>query len=234
MPEEQNWFFVYIVESPSDVDMYHGRSERDLLQQAINLHNIPCICRTAISRTAFQACFQVGLVEAMQTFSPRIPIIHISAHGCSDGIQLSNRELVSWSDLRELLLPVNRALGNCLLLNMSSCEGYFACRMAMRQSGTDHPFLSMVGHAGKPTWSDTAVAFATLYHLLAKGEAVQRAVDAMATASGDDGFLFTTAEESQGGFIDYCKRMDAAKLSERLRRELPEGSMDPLSKRSES
>ncbi len=228
------WFFVYIVESPSESDIYLNRSEGGLLQQAINLHGIPCVTRTTISTTTFRAAMQIGLVETMKVFPKLIPIIHISAHGSSEGIQLSNKEIVSWDSLRELLLPVNTALGNCLLLCMSSCEGYSACRMAMRLESTQHPFISMIGHSGKPTWPDTAVAFTTLYHLIAKGANIKDAVEAMKRASGDNGFLFTTAEESQKGFIDYCKRMDAEQLQERLRQQMPAGALDPLSKRISS
>ena len=100
MVEKSNWFFVYIIESPSEIDMYHNRTEGLLLQQAINLHNIPCLYKIAISKAAFEASFQVGLLEAMKLFPNLIPIIHISAHGYADGIQLSNHEIVAWDHLR--------------------------------------------------------------------------------------------------------------------------------------
>lgn len=234
MAEKSNWFFVYIIESPSEIDMYHNRTESLLLQQAINLHNIPCLSKIAISKAAFEASFQVGLLEAMQLFPNLIPIIHISTHGYTEGIQLSNHEVISWCHLRSLLLPVNTSLNNCLLLCMSSCEGYSACRMAMRLNETQHPFLSMVGHSGKPTWSDTAVAFTTLYHLIAKGMNVVRAVEAMKIASGDDGFLFTTAEESQRNFIEYCQRADTIEMQQRFQQQLSPNSLEPLSKRLKS
>jgi len=234
MTERTNSFFVYIIESPSEIDMYHNRSEGILLQQAINLHNIPCLTKIAISKNAFEAAFQVGLLEAMELFPNLIPIIHISAHGFSEGIQLSNNDIVSWGHLRSLLLPVNASSNNCLLLCMSSCEGYSACRMAMRLNKSQHPFFSMVGHRGAPTWPDTAVAFTTLYHLIAKGLNIASAVEAMKIASNDYGFMFTTAEESQKGFIEYCQRMNALEMQQRLRQQLSPNSLVPLSKRIKS
>lgn len=234
MTEKSYWVFVYIIESPSEIDIYHNRSEGVLLQRAINLHNIPCLTKTAISKTAFEASFQVGLLEAMKLFPNLILIIHISAHGFSEGIQLSNHEVVSWDHLRYLLLPVNASLNNCLLLCMSSCEGYSACRMAMRLNESQHPFFSMVGHSGTPLWSDTAVAFTTLYHLLAKGLNVAQAVEAMRIASGNNGFIFTTAEQSQKDFIEYCQKMDASGMQQRLRQQLSPNSLEPLTKRIKS
>ena len=231
MAEIKHWFFVYIIESPSEVDLYHNRSEGELLQQAIGLNNIPCVSKVAISKNAFEACFQVGLLESMNNFKNLIPVIHISAHGFSEGIQLSNHETITWDQLRMLLMPINQSVGNCLLLCMSSCKGYSACRMAMSLNDNQHPFFSMVGHVGTPVWAETAVAFTTLYHLLAKGLHVNDAVEAMKISSGNYGFVFTTATESQQTYIDYCRITSTSDMQQRLRQQLPSDSLQPLSKR---
>lgn len=78
------------------------------------------------------------------------------------------------------------------------------------------------------------VAFTTLYHLIAKGMNVVQAVEAMRIASGDDGFLFTTAEESQRNFIEYCQRADTIEMQQRFQQQLPPNSLEPLSKRLKS
>lgn len=56
-------FFVYIVESPSASDLYHGRSEGGLVAQAIGLDLIPCVARTAINTEAFTAALRIGLPD---------------------------------------------------------------------------------------------------------------------------------------------------------------------------
>jgi len=102
----------------------------------------------------------------MSAYPNRLPIVHVSAHGAQSGLQLSNGEVVTWPQLRELLLPVNKSLAGFLLLCMSACEGYSACQMAMELEGADHPYWALIGNFGKPTWSETAVAYAALYHLV--------------------------------------------------------------------
>src|SRR5258705_8448442 len=82
-------FFVYVVESPSAPDIYHGRSEGGLVVNALGLDAIPCVSRTAINREAFVAALRIGLTEAMKEFPGRYPILHLSAHGSNEGIQLS-------------------------------------------------------------------------------------------------------------------------------------------------
>jgi len=229
-PDKRIKFFVYIIESPSAVDLYHKRYEGDLLKQAINLNLIPCTDRVAISREAFEAAIKVGLHEDMQLFPNMIPILHISSHGSSDGVQLSNGELIRWEELRELLKPVNKALKGGLLLCMSSCEGYSGCRMAMFPEDPEHPFFAIVGNSSKPSWSETAIAYATFYHLIAKGEFITTAVDAMRVASGNNDFFVITAEEAHKGYLEYIDKLNAGLIQQQLQSEVQEEPSDKLAK----
>ncbi len=198
-------FFVYIVESPSAADLYHGRSEGSVVANALRLDSIPCITRTAINPEAFMAALRIGLPEAMKQFRGRYPILHLSAHGGSDGIQLSSGDIVTWQSLRELLVPINRSLQGVLLLCMSACEGYSACRMAMEIKDSPHPYFAMIGNSSRPTWSDTAVSYLAFYHLLSKGWAIPDAVNSMKAASGEENWIVQTADQIKKDYIEFLK-----------------------------
>ena len=223
-------FFVYVVESPSAVDLYHRRSEGDVLRQAINLNQIGCTLRLAVNFEAFTAAIRIGLHEAMEAFPNTIPILHISAHGFSEGIQLSSGEVVLWHQLRELLIPVNQALSGCLIVCMSTCEGYSGTRMAMVAESSAPPFWAIIANCAKPTWPETAVAFATLYHLIANGRYITDSVDAMRIASGNDSFFVTTAEESKQGYIEHIKNINTAEVIEDLEHRAEEAESGGLAK----
>lgn len=223
-------FFVYVIESPSAVDLYHRRSEGELLRQAINLNQTACTLRLAVNLEAFTAAIRIGLREAMENFPNTIPILHISAHGFSDGIQLSSGEVILWQNLRELLIPINQALSGSLIVCMSTCEGYSGSRMAMVPESNDHPFWAIIGNNAKPTWPETAVAFATLYHLIANGRYITDSVKAMCIASGNDSFFVTTAEASKQGYIEYIKDINTAEVIEDLEQQTQEVSSGELSK----
>lgn len=204
--QPKHTFFVYIVESPSAPDLYHGRSEGAVVANALSLDQIPCITRTAINTDAFRAALTVGLPEAMKQLPGRYPILHLSAHGATPGIQLSSGAIITWSDLRQLLVPINESLRGALLLCMSACEGYSACQMAMQQQeNVKHPYFAMVGSYGQPTWSDTAVSFLAFYHLLAKGRTVPEGVQAMNAASGLNTWTAEGAEETRRNYIEFLK-----------------------------
>ena len=215
-PEKRAQFFVYIVESPSAPDLYHRRSEADLIRQAIELDEIPCASRCAITCEAFETALTLGISDEMTRWKGRVPILHISAHGGDEGIQLSNKDVLLWPDLKNLLVPLNKALGGGLLVCMSSCHGFAGIRMAMHPDDPDLPFFALVGSTAKPTWSDTAIAFATFYHLVAKGYYFQEAVEAMQKASGDEHFGVLTAAEARQTFLDYMKTFDTTSATKVL------------------
>lgn len=223
-------FFVYIIESPSPVDLYHRRGEGVMLRQAINLNQIACTLRLAVNLEAFTAAIRIGLPEAMEAFPKMVPILHISAHGFSDGIQLSSGENILWYQLRELLLPVNQALSGGLIVCMSTCEGFSGSRMAMVPESKDHPFWAIIGNCAKPTWPETAVAFATLYHLIANGRVITGAVEAMRIASGNSTFFVITAEESKRRYIEHIKHINTAGVIEDLEHQAEEAEPGELAK----
>lgn len=103
-------FFVYIIESPSAPDIYHGRSEGKRIEDTLRLDDIDCVTRPVINAVAFKAALQIGLAHAMELLPDKYPIVHLSAHGSQAGIQLSSGEVIEWSALRELLVPINESL----------------------------------------------------------------------------------------------------------------------------
>lgn len=174
--------------------------------RATALDEIPCDVRVAIDRTAFKAALQIGLSEAMQHYPNRLPILHISAHGTGEGMALSNGEFITWRELRDLLEPINRALNGFLIVCMSACKGYSACRMAMSEENSPLPYWVLVSNIGSPTWSDAAVGYSTLYHLLSRKKTIPDAVDAMIAASGDNNWVCETAHEAHQSWLDFVKQ----------------------------
>jgi hypothetical protein len=198
-------FFVYILESPSHADFYASRSEGDLVAKAVALNGIPCVVRSVTSREMLERALRLGFYEEMLKHPNRVPILHLSAHGDSDGICLTDGTSVTWLELREYLKPFNQAFSGNLLLCMSSCEGYGACRMAKHPGDLDFPYGFIVANLGKPTWAEAAVAYAAFYHYLAAGQPIPDAISAMKAASGNDGFVCESAQASYESFIEYLK-----------------------------
>lgn len=215
-PDKKLKFFVFVVESPSPVDLYHRRSEGEIIKQAVNLNQIPCTVRTAVNFEAFEASLKIGLIEEMERYKGLIPILHISAHGYSEGIQISDGTIITWQNLRTFFTPINNALNNSLIICLSCCEGYSGIRMAMFLEDNGYPFYAIVANSGKPLWSDTAVAYSTFYHLISKGEFIIDAVNAMRIASGNKTFFAETAEQSRLCYLDHIKKINITAAQKQL------------------
>ena len=195
------------MESPNPSDVYTGRYEGDILRQAAALNDIPCVLRIAIDHEKFIHALTDGIKEDITNMYPKhLPILHISAHGKEDGIELSCGQFIKWDALKKLVAPLNNMLKGALLLCISTCKGGNACQMAMVPYPGDLPFFAVVGNMSSPSWSVTAIAYATFYHHLAKGESVAGAVNAMKIASKNDKFLIIKAAEAKQSFLDKINK----------------------------
>lgn len=206
--------FVHIIESPSSRDLLDGRTEGRALGEALTLAEVPHWYSLAIDKAALRDALGPRLLEAWRTLS-KLPILHFSMHGNQDGVELSNGEFLSWHDLRELLLPLNRAMGGGLLICMSSCFGASGCRMAM-YSDNEPSFWALVGNTRSVPWADAAVGYVTFYHLFFKGVGVEKGVEAMRVASGDSNFIVMSGPSSKASWISYMRTQPTAQLGHNL------------------
>ena len=208
-------FFVNIVESPKDSEIYNNTSEAILLKKAIELNNIPCVSRVAINKSNFFKGIYEGFIEGLKKYN-YIPILHISCHGSANGIQLSCGDVICWDEIRDHLSVVNKHLNNSLLLCLSTCEGFSACKMAMQKETNQHPFLALIGNNKSPTWSEAAIAYATFYHLIINGNRIEYATNAMRIASGNKDWINITYLDAQQSYMDHLKQIKPRGLLEQL------------------
>lgn len=209
-------FFVYVIESPSPGDLFEERSERGLLKEALRLSGVPAVMRMVIDRRSLERALKDDIREVFLRRNAKlqekgkpfeVPIVHISAHGNESGIRLSDGSDVSWTDLGDLLRPFSKLIKGKLILSLSSCQGLAAKVLAREVASC--PFRAIVGHDGKPNWSDAAVGFTVFYHLLKKGVTAVAAEEAVraATADGDLSFNVLTAERARS-LVEDEDRMD--------------------------
>lgn len=201
-------FHVYIIESPRADDLYHGRFEGESIQKSLKLAGVSSTLRLTVNKEAFTASFSVGLVEYFKSCDePPLPIIHISAHGNKDGIELTDKTFINWDYLKNLLIPVNKVLNGGLLISLSACSGSSGCIMSMKPGV--FPFHSVVGNTESPTWAETNIAYSTFYHLFKKGEDIEKAVEAMKVASGNPHFVCIKSADARLLYMQEINRVKA-------------------------
>ena len=149
---------IHLIESPDYDDFYANHLETDLIRPIAQFCDIPFTARTVLSREYF-----IKALDEIEHKDGCIPVLHFAGHGNVQGIGLSDGDLITWADLREMLIPVNERVGGTLLACMSCCQGLAAIRSAMSMKHAD-PYVAIIGTAGKPTIAETSVAYATFYH----------------------------------------------------------------------
>lgn len=196
--------FVYVIESPAGRDLLDGRTEGRVLTETLRLAGIPHWYSLASDRAMLSEALGHRLGEAWKHHQ-KIPILHLSMHGSADGVALTSGEFVSWHDLRELLLPMIRAMQGGLLVCMSSCFGSSGSRMAMYADNEPH-FWALVGNSASPTWADAAIAYASFYHLFFKGFNIKVCVDSMKVAGGDHNFMYLLGADMKAGWDAFIQQ----------------------------
>jgi hypothetical protein len=199
MAKRKHSYFLYIIESPSDKDLYCQRTEGSLLLEALRLANVldPIEAhvqyRLVVSANSFAGAF-LDLPTKLSEHNGISPILHLSMHGDKSGLQLTDGTEITWDNLAIVLSEVNRnSAHNELIVCMSACNGFYGGLMQLNDLRR-RPFDILVGPWNKPRWNDAAVAYVTFYHLLMnKGRSVETSVDAMNRASGNNNkFEFTS------------------------------------------
>lgn len=195
--------FVYVIESPSDIDLLDGRTEGRALCETLRLACVDHGYSLVTTLQSLRYALKDRLIEIGSHFPHKIPLLHLSVHGNDDGIQLTDGCFLSWDELRQELNPLMHALNGVLLIGMSSCKGLAGIRMAMFE-GEEKTFGFLVGNAGDVKWHDGAIAFSTFYHLLFKGRTVQHCVAQMNAASDDGRFMVFDGDKVK---TDWHKRI---------------------------
>jgi hypothetical protein len=182
----KNRFYVHVVESPSPDDLLDGRTEGTTLCAFLKLAGIPCQYNLVVNARMLDQALTERIVLGCQEFGLP-PIIHFSAHGNDNGLQLTDQRetkvIFPWSELRDLLLPVHQYVGG-IGVCMSSCGGLFGRKMAAVDSPQHIPMHWIVGSESWMHYVDAALAFAVFYRRFSCGMAEKDLMAAMRAASG--------------------------------------------------
>jgi hypothetical protein len=198
---------VYVIESPSDKDIYHGVGAGSMLQQALDIAGIHATYRLVVNEDRLVAAFEEMLSGFLD--KNKVPILHIIAHGNENEIALTSGYMVSHDELGNGLRIVNQALGGELIVCLSACEGYKLAKCGV----TNEPaaFATLVGNLAKPSWADNIVGFTAFYYLMAKGKTIKEAVEGMKAASGNTDFKTIDGQELRQ-IKDLMAKCDPVKL----------------------
>jgi len=111
-----------------------------------------------------------AIAEEARLYS-RIPILHIEAHGCDKGIEVTSGEFIEWAELKDALAEINAITGLNLLVLMSACGG--AHLLSIIQPADRAPVYAMIGpHRVVKAWEIETGSLAFYRTLFEKADGI--------------------------------------------------------------
>ncbi len=168
---------VYIIESPSDDDIFNDQREGPTLVNALNLFKIDSFYRLCITEKALiRALYELSEIPKSYRCKTtgedvrNYVYIHLSAHGNKVGFGLSNGEFISWFELLKLIEKYwckNEYISNGNIgygaLCLSSCEGAWI-KDALNQF-EKWPIVGAIATPKSIPWENALTGWITYYHL---------------------------------------------------------------------
>lgn len=137
----------------------------------------------------------------------RTPILHLETHGNEDGIGAGGQE-VSWRDLAEALVPLNRLTGLNLVVILAACRGFYGTSM-LRPNFGPAPFRGLIGPHRKLSESEVLKGCLAFYRTVLEqrdGDAALKAMnDAISTSDGETFWNVSAELAFQLAFRSYLR-----------------------------
>lgn len=190
---EKKYHVIYIIESPSAKDLHSSHCEGYLLTAGLRLIDMPY----EYHLTADELTFRSAIKKLKSVTQNKIPFLHISAHGDENGIQLTDKTFIEWNKLKEILIPINDAMNGYLCMNIASCSGFHASKMAWNILG-QLPFYCLIGPTKEIPLADMAIGYIVFYHnFFIKNVPGFKALEAMKVASRNNNFELILAQDAR-------------------------------------
>ncbi|BAX81471.1 hypothetical protein [Labilibaculum antarcticum] len=191
---------IYIIESQNPNDILNNRTEGKALSAGLDLAGIANQYFQVIDNECFDKCIEIICedINRLKKEGLVAPYIHISAHGNESGIGLTSGEFLEWDSLTLKADRINELTGKIqpdpknphieispINYCFSTCQGYNAFKM--QGDIKENKFSSIIGPAAPVDWSDSLLAFMTLYHqIFYKRQKAVTAVEIMNMSAGLD------------------------------------------------
>ena len=164
---------VFIIESPSFIDIINNRKEGEALGKTLDLANIKNETFAVSDRKTLNISFE-RIIKSVEFIKGELGGIHLhfSMHGSKDGLALSDKSFIEWAEFYGFIKAFNDSIGYIKLpsglkiaptyLIFSVCDGFEARRI--KDFGEESPYTGLIGPIQPVEWSDSLLAFSIFYH----------------------------------------------------------------------
>jgi hypothetical protein len=140
---------------------------------------------------------KAGMAEVLDEInnSNLMPWLHLEGHGLSDenGFQLASGEICTWSQLKEIIIPLNIGMGLNLLLILATCFGGSFARAIMTVDRA--PVLGLIGPKYEIKVGKVEKDFQSFYRILFESSSLKKALEVLNATEPQNLYFRATAEQ---------------------------------------
>lgn len=131
------------------------------------------------------------------------PFLHFEIHGENSGLGLvlSNRELVTWTEVGSVTRSINTTLNNELFISLATCKGAYILK-SINDPCMVAPFWGIIGPKAEILLNDVIEDFTAFYTEFLTGFNLQKSIDALNTSNIRAPYVAMTAEAIFNMFIE--------------------------------
>ncbi|MEX8549429.1 MAG: hypothetical protein V5804_17655, partial [Mucilaginibacter sp.] len=120
------------------------------------------------------------------------PYLHFEMHGCKEGIQLSNRELLTWEKLYNYFVKINEILRNQLFVSFATCYGAYIFQVIdpLKRS----PMFGFIGPSDQISADNIEIDFYGYFDVLLSTKDFDLAIEALNNTNHTNKYVFNTSE----------------------------------------
>ena len=165
---------VYIIESPSYMDILDNRKEGEALSKILDLGQIKNEVHSVSNQETLLTALDRIADDVNATKKDLGGIyLHFSLHGNKNGIALSDNTFLNWESFfnfikhfndRVSYLETNGIKISPTYLVFSVCDGYYAKAIKDFDKEKFSTYSIMVGPVSPVEWSDSLLAYSIFYH----------------------------------------------------------------------
>jgi hypothetical protein len=184
-------FSIYIIESPSLKDSLFSHMESDFLVKFLKKFRFDFEMKVIKDSRSFKKDLSINFENFY--YEKRVnPVLHLSMHGCREGIAFFNGSLIGWRELADILEPLNSFSDKKLVLYLSVCRGIFAQEMVTKDN---YPFKYIICNHGPIDLKEAVIGSCIFYHHLNLGTNIECITKIMNTSTGNGYFEILQLEK---------------------------------------
>ncbi|WP_344766085.1 hypothetical protein [Pedobacter ginsengiterrae] len=172
---------IYVLQSLRKTELQTGETLfNDLIKRKVDqMNGFQANFFKLENKAAFHSCLS-EIIEKVNYGLER-PYLHFEVHGCKEGLVFNSGEILTWAELYQYFVLINKPLQNQLFVSLATCFGAYIINAI--EPTKKSPFYAFVGPTREVSNSAVEVGFYEYFDVLLNTNDFNEAIEALNSAN---------------------------------------------------